>query len=247
MSTPTLYRGLWPQNVSKLAKYRVSFENTVWKVSVQYDIGEGLRYLAVEKDQRDVVERVNAVKTHLRSTPGGVFYVNEYRHILVPVAGSADTANALYFSAGRLEQDFAFQFEGKPLTSRPVDAQGQPLVPGTKWTGPRPGIPYKLKAGGADIAYETPALTDTDPPEVRQGVTRNVELSKILKDKAAVARAVRPIATVRGYQGGRFYVNEHGAIFTPVEGADGNGLEYIYCGQIDRTAWFPEPPLPLVV
>jgi hypothetical protein len=59
-----------------------------------------------------------------------------------------------------------------------------------------------------------------------------------------VARAVRPIATVRGYQGGRFYVDEQRAIFTPVEGADGNGLEYIYCGQIDRAAWFPEPLLP---
>lgn len=22
---------------------------------------------------------------------------------------------------------------------------------------------------------------------------------------------------------------------------DGNGLDYVYCGQIDRSAWFPEP------
>jgi hypothetical protein len=36
-------------------------------------------------------------------------------------------------------------------------------------------------------------------------------------------------------------VNEHGAIFTPVSAGDGNGLDYVYCGQIDRTAWFPEP------
>lgn len=56
-------------------------------------------------------------------------------------------------------------------------------------------------------------------------------------------RAVRPIADVRGHQGGRFYVNEHGAVFTPVGAGDGNGLDYLYCGQIDREAWFPEPPV----
>lgn len=244
MSAPTLYRGLWPQNVSRLAKYRVSFESGVWKVSVQYDAGDGLRYLAVENNQRDIVDRINAIKTSLRSTPGGVFYVNEFRHVLVPVAGTAETSNSLYYTAGRLEQDFAFQFEGKPLTSRPVDAQGQPLKAGDKWIGPRPGIPYVLKAGGADIYYETPALTDQDPPEVRPNLTRRVELSKFLRDKPTLTRAVQPVAAVRGYQGGRFYVNEHGAMFTPVSGSDGNGLDYIYCGQINREAWFKEPALP---
>jgi hypothetical protein len=52
---------------------------------------------------------------------------------------------------------------------------------------------------------------------------------------------VRPVASVRGHQGGRFYVNEHGAMFTPVDAGDGNGIDYIYCGQIDSSAWFPEP------
>jgi len=46
-----------------------------------------------------------------------------------------------------------------------------------------------------------------------------------------------------GHQGGRFYVNEHGAMFTPVGSGDGNGLDYIYCGNIERSAWFPEPPV----
>jgi hypothetical protein len=115
------------------------------------------------------------------------------------------------------------------------------LKPGERWVGPRPGIPYVLAAGGGDIYYETPALTDDDPPKVRTSMTRKVQLSKVLGDKAAVERAVRPIASVRGHQGGRFYVNEHGAMFTPVESGDGNGLDYIYCGDIERSAWFPEP------
>ena len=32
-------------------------------------------------------------------------------------------------------------------------------------------------------------------------------------------------------------------MFTPVTADDGNGLDYIYCGQIDRNVWFPEPPV----
>jgi hypothetical protein len=63
----------------------------------------------------------------------------------------------------------------------------------------------------------------------------------MLRDRALVTQAVRPIADVRGHLGGRFYVNEHGAIFTPVDRGDGNGLNYIYCGQIDPAAWFSVP------
>ena len=131
----------------------------------------------------------------------------------------------------------------KELTSRPVDPDGNPLRPGDPWTGPRPGIPYVLAAGGRDIYFESPALTESDPPSVREGVTRRVQLSKVIRDKSKVSRAIQPVLEQRGHQGGRFYVNEHGAMFTPVGRGDGNGLDYIYCGQIDMDAWFPEPAL----
>jgi hypothetical protein len=100
-----------------------------------------------------------------------------------------------------------------------------------------------LAAGGSDIYYETPALTDSDPPAVRPRMTSRVQLSRILGDGGTVTRATRPVSDIRGHQGGRFYVNEHGAIFTPVAAGDGNGLDFVYCGKIDRTAWFPEPPI----
>jgi len=41
----------------------------------------------------------------------------------------------------------------------------------------------------------------------------------------------------------RIHVNEHGAKFAPVSAGDGNGLDCLSCGQIDRTAWFPEPTI----
>ena len=74
-------------------------------------------------------------------------------------------------------------------------------------------------------------------------MTRRVQLSKLLRDQAAARHAVQPVAALRGHQGGRFYVNEHGAMFTPVTAGDGNGLDYLYCGQIAPDAWFPEPVL----
>lgn len=242
MNEPTLYRGLWPQNVSRLAKYAVRSEAGIWKVTVLYEAGEGLKYLAVEVGEQEIVGRINALKSQVRDKPGGAFYVNEFRHILVPTAapGGAGTGS-YYYCAGRFDGDFQFQFEGKPLTTKPLAADGSPLKPGAKWIGPRPGIPYVLAAGGGDIYYETPALTDADPPDVRPNMTRKVLLSKVLGDASRLARAVQPIASVRGHQGGRFYANEYGAIFTPVGAGDGNGLEYTYCGQIGRTAWFSEP------
>ncbi len=241
MSTPTLYRGVWPQNVSKLAKYALRFLDGAWKITVLYEAGEGLRYLAVEGGGAVLIRRINAVKTALRNQLGGAFYVNEFRHVLVPVADSSGSGfGSHYYCAGRLDADLTFEFEGKPLTTKPVRPDGSPLAPGDRWVGPRPGIPYVLAAGGSDIYYESPALTDTDPPTVRPRMTMRVLLSNVLGDKSAASHCARLVADVRGCAGGRFYVNEHGAMFTPVGAGDGNGLDYVYCGQIDRAAWFPE-------
>lgn len=239
-----MYRGVWPQNVSRLAKYGLRFVDGVWKVTVLYDAGDGLRFLAVEGGSANIIEQINAVKVALGNPPGGAFYVNEYRHIVVPVKGDSDSGTGShYYGAGRLHTDLVFDFEGKTLTTRPVRQDGSPLHPGEKWVGPRPGVPYVLSAGGGDVYYETPALTDAEPPEIRPRMIRKVQLSKVLNDAGATARAATTVAGVRGHQGGRFYVNEHGAAFTPVGAGDGNGLDYIYCGQIDRRYWFPEPPL----
>ena len=33
-------------------------------------------------------------------------------------------------------------------------------------------------------------------------------------------------------------------MFSPVGAGEGNGIDYIYCGQIDHAAWFPAPQVP---
>lgn len=243
MAQPRLYRGPWPQNVSKLAKYGVHFVDGKWKVAVLCDVGEGLRYLAVQHEREDLCAMVNSVKAAVATQPGGAFYVNEYRHVIVPVKSPEGSGTGSdYYFAGRLQGDLEFEYEGATLTTRPVAADGSPLANGAKWAGPRPGIPYVLAAGGADVYFDSPALTDDDPPAVRPMTTRKVVLSKVLGDAAAARRQAALVQHHRGHMGGRFYVNEHGAIFTPVSAGDGNGLDYIYCGDIDRSCWFPEPP-----
>jgi hypothetical protein len=235
-----LYRGVWPQNINRTAKYGVRRYEGEWTVAVLYDIGSGLRYLAVDQACDDICVMVNEVKESLGHGPGGTFYVNEYRHVIVPV--DSDTGTSHYYFAGYLGRDLTFHYDGKPLSTRPVQPDGTPLEPGDRWVGPRPGVPYRLAAGGNDIFYVTPALSDADPPAVLQNTTMKVQLSKVLRNAALVRRVVQPVAAIRGHEGGRFYVNEHGAMFTPVDKGDGNGLDYVYCGMIDRTTWFPEPP-----
>jgi len=238
MIEPVLYRGQWPQNISKTAKYAVRIDDGKWKITVSYDLGDGLIFLAVEGGNTDIAERVNSIKKSLVGQEGGVFYINEYRHLIVPVSKGG---SSYYYFGGTVHCDFQFDFEGKKLSSKPQNFDGSPLVPGDQWVGPRPAIPYILAAGGRDIYFESPALTDTTPPEVRHGVRRKVQLSKVLKDRSLLTKALQPIYKVKGELGGRFYVNEHLAIFTPIDKGEGNGLTYIYCGQVDLNAWFPEP------
>jgi hypothetical protein len=244
MNDIRLYRGVWPQVISKLAKYAVRFVDGEWRATVLYEAGQGLRYLAVEGASPRLVEMVNSIKRFAHEQPGGAFYINEYHHLIVPVrASSPDGRGSECYFAGLLQDELRFDFEGKPLTTRPIRIDGKPLNAGEPWVGPRPGIPYVLAAGGGDIYYETPALTDEDPPRLRPRMTRRVQLSRVLGDQGLLRRAVKPMVDIRGHQGGRFYVNEHGAIFSPMTMGDGNGIDYVYCGQIDRGAWFPEPPV----
>jgi hypothetical protein len=88
---------------------------------------------------------VSPVKLELTGDPGGAFYINEYRDVLVP-----DTSNGGSVYAGNYTRDLEFDYNGTPITPRPP----QGLSPGDPWPGPHVGIRYTLMAGGRDIRYE---------------------------------------------------------------------------------------------
>lgn len=237
MGEPELYRGPWPKVVSRTAKYRVKGGSESDQVTIEYDLGSGLRtVLAVGEGADDIIKRVGEVKmaTSSPASTRGPFYINEYQHLVVP-----NNLGYCYFGGKVGDAQFVFEFEGRILTTKPLNEHGEFLSPGDEWIGPRPGIPYKLAAGGTDIYYESPALTEDHPPRVRTGVTRRVYLSRVLADRRAVDDTVRLILNQRSSLGGRFYVNEHCAISTPISRED--GLNYIYCGQLDLAKWFPDP------
>lgn len=94
--------------------------------------------------------KINEIKQHFNGAPGGPFYINEYKQVLVPVGRGAD-----YYYAGEYHEPLIFEFEGgHRISGEALDPNGIPLNLGDIWRGPRPGgIPYRLAAGGKDIYY----------------------------------------------------------------------------------------------
>ncbi|MFI5068010.1 MAG: hypothetical protein ACHP9Z_29085 [Streptosporangiales bacterium] len=182
------------------------------------------RWFATTEEHPDLVEMVNQVKTQAGDAPNGPFYINEHGQVIVPVGPSAT-----YYLAGEYDMPLRFEFEGKTLSGDGVDHEGRPLEPGDLWTGPHPGIPYRLKAGQRDVYYRA---------FPRPGVETRPQLSASVGPGAAAAFAGR-IQQVKGWQGGRFYVNEWREIFAPVPNDD--GLEYRYIGHLELDEpWFPK-------
>ncbi len=172
-----------------------------------------------------LVEMVNDVKTEATGAPGGAFYINEYRQVIVPSGDGSD----VYYFAGEYHQDLDFLFEGQVISSRAIGSDGKRLKPGDAWQGVHPGIPYVLKAGAKDVYFER---------SPRPNVKRKELLSKHTTATDALAFAAR-VRSIKGFEGGRFYVNERRHIFAPLN-ADG-GMEYLYIGDLPKTdPWYPK-------
>ena len=219
------FPGNCPRLAPKDAKYSIRWDQGEQVVSLIYRVGKTERVYLATKDHRKLVKMVNAVKDEIADASGGVFYINEWRQIIVPVTGEID-----YYYAGEYEGNLEFDFDGQILSGRPRGLDGKPLSPGDEWQGPHPGILYKLRAGGRDVSYE-----------VRIGLnrTKEIRLSDV-RDRQAAAQIARKVREQRDERGGRFYVNEWRAMFTPV--SEDGVLRYVYIGQLEESdPWFPKP------
>src|SRR6266540_3593163 len=172
-----LFTGNCPKNVSKDAKYSIRSVAGDAVVTLTYVTDDGERWLATTQNHPELVEMVNAVKTTMGDAPKGQFYINEYGQVIVPVADGT-----YYLADENYDAPLEFEFEGKVLSGRGVDLDGRTLDPGDLWTGPHPGIPYILKAGGGDIYYRS---------HPRPFVTKDVKLSALVGSDAANALADR--------------------------------------------------------
>lgn len=225
MANFPLFSGNCPRNVSKDAKYGIGFDKRTRALGVglTYRTRDDERWHMTTVEHPKLVAIVNAVKMAHGSGPNGPFYINEYRQVIVPVGDSAQ-----YYLAGKYNDALRFEFNGRTISGEPVDQHGKPMQPGDKWTGPHAGIPYVLAAGGNDIYYKI-----WPQPEVEKRVKLSAK-----RGATTAAQMARLLSTLKGPGGGRFYVNEFGCVFSPMN--DGNGLDYIYFGKIDLKSWFPE-------
>jgi len=214
--------GNCPSNVSKDAKYSLRHFQNELGVGLVYEFEDEEIWRPVNHQHPKLVEMVDTIKTEVNGASGGQFYINEFRQVIVP-AGESITN----YYAGEYHEDLEFIVDEYTLTGKPINLNGNKLFPGDTWEGPHPGIPYILEAGGKDIRYEYDLTEDR---------TRRVKLSKKVGTENA-SQTAKKIASVKGPQGGRFYINEHRSMFTPLE--SNNGWGYIYIGQLnDKDPWF---------
>lgn len=222
MSEQLLFEGNCPRAVARDAKYAIRSGRDGAVVALTYRSEEGERWYATTDAHPRLVAMVNSVKVAVSDQPNGPFYINEYGQVLVP-AGPEST----YYFAGEYQERLLFEFEGKVLSGDAINLAGRQLTIGEKWTGPKPGIPYVLKAGGKDIYF------DVAPRP-------NVTVTVLLSEESTPARAVdlaRQIRAIKGFEGGRFYVNEWCQMFAPVKAGD--TYESIYLGHLSlEDGWF---------
>ena len=217
------YRGYWPSVVARDAKYHVTAKGAIRLIYRESRDEE----LHIEiGGHRQLTDLVNGVKVAHSGRVGGVFYLNEYGHVVVPVV--ADERLTCYF-AGQYRGILEFPYDG--VLYGPIPPDG--LRPGDEWPGPHVGIPHILAPGGDDIRYESREQRGSAVLRIRR-----VWLSESVGPGYARALAHR-LLQVKGWAGGRIYINEAQAFFAPVDGF--GGRRYRYLGSLGVEPWFPEP------
>lgn len=210
------YPGYAPSNVSKEAKYSIKYGSTGMEVHLTYSVGPRERELLTTADHDRLVTMVNEVKEEANGMPGGAFYINEFKDVIVTSA-----AGVAYF-AGFYEPLLEFNLDGTTIISAKAPAD---LRPGDPWPGPRHGVPYQIAASGNDIYYKH-----------KQG---RRETTYYLSDFHGVGPArelARRLAAHKELGSGRIYINEQCEFFDPATN--------IYLGSIEDDPWFPPPDVP---
>ena len=209
----------YPGNTSRAVgndKYTVKLDDTI---QLSYTTGTNEHALLTTDGQAELVALVNAAKQRGGGAQsGGSFFINEYRHVLVPT----QSCGIIY--AGDYTRDLEFEFDGSLIS--PVAPSG--IRPGDEWPGPNVGIKYVLTAGASDIRFDLLTELGTVQRKLLSEVHPRQDLTDLLK----ICRDVKP-------GGGALYINEARELFAPVN--LGNQFERLYIGHLGTKPWFPKP------
>lgn len=211
------YTGPVPQNVSWDASYSVVGGPRDPRLQLRFRRDRKQHLLTPTDPHEELAAMVNHVKQHLRGgIPGGRFYINEFRFVLVP-----DGEGSAWY-AGTYTPSLRFDFAGTVV--QPEAPAG--LEPGDQWPGPHMGVSYTLAPHDYDIRYRT----------VDRGRSGVVKLSDAVGFGAAAALVAR-LAQHTGQDGARIYINEAQEFFAKPPWSD----EFIYLGPLSDDPWFPPP------
>ena len=202
------YTWLEPSSVKTDGKYRVTADG---QIRLVYTLDRQERALLTTKEHPGLVAMVQKVKRAHGDQPSGIFYINEWRHVLVKAGGGT-------WFAGRYEPLLQFDFDGRPISA----VAPKEIEPGDPWDGPRVGIKYTLSAAGDDLYCKR---------MVRPQVERKETLSDHIDGAAHVVRRWSKHKS----GGGGVYINEAREIFAPRAGG------WTYLGRAAMHEWFPEP------
>lgn len=221
-----LYRGYAPSNVARDAKYSIRHDlDGEMKVHLVYRSGHRERALLSTDLHLPLVHMVNDVKIEVQGAAGGVFYINEWGHVLVK------TADRECYYAGTYSDPMAFFYDDREVSSNPPAG----LESGELWPGPHAGIRYILSADGSDIYFQH--------EERPRRYTRHF-LSEETSPLTEVRALVERLKPHKPPGGGRIYINEARQFFAPRADEVGD-LEYVYLGYLSEDdPWFPEPSVP---
>ena len=208
------YPWIEPSSVKKDGKYRVT---ETGKVRVQFTIDRRERELLTTDAHPELVDLVRGVKRAHGEPGSGVFYINEWRHVLVKAGGGT-------WYAGTYEPELVFDLDGERVSGR----AGPALEAGQPWPGVRVGIKYKLNAAGDDI-FCTRRLSPTR--------SKDEYLSDYLPSAGEFVRSW----SRHKPGGGGVYINESRELFGPV---DPDATQWVYFAYAGLDKWFPTPPVP---
>ena len=147
-----LYEGYVPMNVARDAKYSIRHgAEGDMEVQLIYRLSaRDVALLATQAHPR-LVSMVNEVKVAVQGVMGGVFYINEYGHVLVK------TGAGECFYAGRYDDDLLeFDFEGEKIGPNPG-------AHGSAW--PSLGRPTRRHSLHAHGGLRQHLLRVREPPE----------------------------------------------------------------------------------
>jgi hypothetical protein len=181
-----IFKGNWPQNIARDAKYTVRTP----VVGVLYATKDDEKWYASSEEHEELVKMVNNIKLSITGFKNGSFYINEYHQVIVPVK---EGSTSVYYYAGKYNKPLHFNFDGNIISGNAVDLRGNPLTRGDEWLGPHSGIPYVLTAANNDIYYKY---------SPRPNVTKKVLLSKKIGREAA-EKLARRIGKIKGAGGHR--------------------------------------------